>query len=46
MHFQVDGEYLGKINSIDAEIIPGALTVIVPAGWNVLYFARDKLVTF
>ena len=32
VHFQVDGEYLGKINSIDAEIIPGALTVIVPGG--------------
>ena len=32
VHFQVDGEYLGKINSIDAEIIPEALTVIVPAG--------------
>ena len=32
VHFQVDGEYLGKINSIDAGIIPGALTVIVPAG--------------
>jgi diacylglycerol kinase (ATP) len=30
VHFQVDGEYLGKINSIDAEIIPEALTVIVP----------------
>ena len=31
VHFQVDGEYLGKINNIDAEIIPEALTVIVPA---------------
>ena len=31
VHFQVDGEYLGKIDKIDAEIIPEALTVIVPA---------------
>ncbi len=30
-HFQVDGEYLGKKDKITAEIIPGALKVIVPA---------------
>lgn len=29
-HFQVDGEYLGKKNKVTAEIIPGALRVIVP----------------
>jgi diacylglycerol kinase (ATP) len=28
-HFQVDGEYLGKINSLDARIIPGAISIIV-----------------
>lgn len=28
-HFQVDGEYLGKVNSIDAEIIPEAISIIV-----------------
>lgn len=30
MHFQVDGEYLGKIREVKAEIIPDALHVIVP----------------
>ncbi|MEO5890570.1 MAG: YegS/Rv2252/BmrU family lipid kinase [Ferruginibacter sp.] len=29
-HFQVDGEYLGKITNIDAKIIPAALQIIVP----------------
>ena len=29
-HFQVDGEYLGKKDKVTAEIIPGALQVIVP----------------
>lgn len=29
-HFQVDGEYLGKVHAIDAEVLPGALHVIVP----------------
>jgi diacylglycerol kinase (ATP) len=29
VHFQVDGEYLGKINAIQADILPGALEVIV-----------------
>lgn len=28
VHFQVDGEYLGKVNKIEAEIIPDALTII------------------
>ncbi|MEO6550003.1 MAG: diacylglycerol kinase family protein [Ferruginibacter sp.] len=31
VHFQVDGEYLGKVNEIKATILPGALEVIVPA---------------
>lgn len=29
VHFQVDGEYLGKVNRIDARIIPDAISVIV-----------------
>jgi len=29
VHFQVDGEYLGKVNQIAAEIVPKALTIIV-----------------
>lgn len=28
-HFQVDGEYIGKINSLSAKILPAAITVIV-----------------
>lgn len=30
VHFQIDGEYLGKVNEIDANIIPNAISVIVP----------------
>ena len=30
VHFQVDGEYLGKVNRIDGEILPGQLKLIVP----------------
>lgn len=30
VHFQVDGEYRGKVNEINAEIIPDALLMIVP----------------
>jgi diacylglycerol kinase (ATP) len=30
VHFQVDGEYLGKIKSITAEIMPEAIEMIVP----------------
>jgi diacylglycerol kinase family enzyme len=29
VHFQVDGEYLGKVDNIAASILPGALEVIV-----------------
>ena len=29
VHFQVDGEYMGKVNRIAAEIIPDALKIIV-----------------
>lgn len=29
-HFQVDGEYMGRVNKIKAEIVPGALLVMVP----------------
>lgn len=32
VHFQVDGEYLGKVDSVTAKIIPNALNVIVSAG--------------
>lgn len=28
VHFQVDGEYIGKVNEIEAEIIPAAISVI------------------
>jgi diacylglycerol kinase (ATP) len=28
-HFQVDGEYMGKVNQIDASILPAAISVIV-----------------
>ncbi|MHA4809997.1 diacylglycerol/lipid kinase family protein [Flavitalea flava] len=30
VHFQVDGEYLGKVNTIQATLLPAALEIIVP----------------
>lgn len=30
VHFQVDGEYLGKVNDVKAIILPDALEVIIP----------------
>jgi len=30
VHFQVDGEYLGKVKRVEAEILPGQLKLIVP----------------
>jgi diacylglycerol kinase family enzyme len=30
VHFQVDGEYIGKVNSIVADILPGQLNILVP----------------
>jgi diacylglycerol kinase family enzyme len=30
VHFQVDGEYLGKVYEIEATILPNALTILVP----------------
>lgn len=30
VHFQVDGEYLGKVNTVEAKLIPKAIHVIVP----------------
>jgi diacylglycerol kinase family enzyme len=30
MHFQIDGEYKGKVNSVNAEILTDCLAVIVP----------------
>jgi diacylglycerol kinase (ATP) len=33
-HFQVDGEYMGKVNQIDAEILPAAISVIVDPGFQ------------
>ena len=30
VHFQVDGEYLGKVKKIKADIIPGKLKVLLP----------------
>lgn len=29
VHFQVDGEYLGKVNAVEAKIIPKAINIIV-----------------
>lgn len=31
VHFQVDGEYLGKIQHIDAKILKGKLNILLPA---------------
>ncbi|MES2892348.1 MAG: diacylglycerol kinase family protein [Bacteroidota bacterium] len=31
VHFQVDGEYLGKVGVVKAEILPHSLAVLVPA---------------
>jgi diacylglycerol kinase (ATP) len=31
VHFQVDGEYLGKVQQVKATLLPGALKMIVPA---------------
>lgn len=31
VHFQVDGEYMGKVNKIKADLVPDALQIIVPA---------------
>jgi diacylglycerol kinase family enzyme len=30
-HFQVDGEYLGKVNSVKVEILKSQLKLILPA---------------
>jgi diacylglycerol kinase (ATP) len=30
IHFQVDGEYLGKVDHLEAYLIPAALSIIVP----------------
>ncbi|KLT64987.1 diacylglycerol kinase family protein [Pedobacter sp. BMA] len=30
VHFQVDGEYIGRVNEVSAEVIPRAISVIVP----------------
>ena len=32
MHFQVDGEYLGRVRFVKAAIAPGAVKLILPAG--------------
>jgi diacylglycerol kinase family enzyme len=32
MHFQVDGEYRGKLANVKAKILPGALNVLLPPG--------------
>ena len=29
-HFQVDGEYMGKTNKIEAKILPNAINIIMP----------------
>ncbi|MBC7902555.1 MAG: diacylglycerol kinase family lipid kinase [Gemmatimonadaceae bacterium] len=33
-HFQVDGEYLGKVSNIDAELLPAAITIVIPEKEN------------
>lgn len=30
VHFQVDGEYKGKVHMVDAEILPGQLNIVLP----------------
>jgi len=30
-HFQVDGEYLGRTSSVEAEVVPGAVHILMPA---------------
>ncbi len=30
-HFQVDGEYIGRVNKVEASIMPAAITVILPS---------------
>ena len=30
VHFQVDGEYLGKVNKVEATLMPSALKIIMP----------------
>ncbi|HEX8461642.1 MAG TPA: diacylglycerol kinase family protein [Segetibacter sp.] len=32
MHFQVDGEYIGKVYNVHAEIQPGKLNILLPEG--------------
>ncbi|WP_207496713.1 diacylglycerol/lipid kinase family protein [Aridibaculum aurantiacum] len=34
VHFQVDGEYLGKVKSVSAEILPGQLHILLPPDPN------------
>jgi diacylglycerol kinase (ATP) len=31
VHFQIDGEYLGKVKEIKAILMPDALKIIIPA---------------
>jgi diacylglycerol kinase (ATP) len=31
VHFQVDGEYIGKVNEVNAKLLPAAITVVIPA---------------
>jgi diacylglycerol kinase (ATP) len=30
-HFQVDGEYIGSVNTVEASILPAAITVVLPS---------------
>ncbi len=30
MHFQVDGEYIGKVNNVTAKVLPGKLNILLP----------------
>jgi diacylglycerol kinase (ATP) len=31
MHFQIDGEYIGRVNSVKAKILPAKLNLLIPA---------------
>lgn len=35
VHFQIDGEYFGKVNEVKASLIPQALQIMVPAAVEV-----------
>ncbi len=40
-HFQVDGEYLGKVNTVRASVMPAALRVMVPVSYKQAINAQE-----